>query len=213
MITELNNVPAPTIGGRKIETNVYKLRNYRTHNSLEQVARLLLFCLECDSNNTSSKNLPSDTRKIQGQWKIVKDEFEFGMEYNDLPKGSHEYAYQISIPSGMEIQRIRNVKMKRITVEIWNTARFMLSMDSANSQAYVAPEDAVDVRKLFAATDATFARWIGTGEDAGNTGLSAPAYEELGEIQPDVDGDYAQILEPSANVPSPKLPDVPDTET
>jgi hypothetical protein len=212
MITELNNVEPPIVGGRKIETNVYKTRNYRSHNSLEQMARLLLFCLECDSNNTSSKNLPSDTRKIQAQWKICKDEFEFGMLYNDLPKGSHEYAYQISIPSGTEIQRIRNVKMKRITVEIWNTARYILSMDSANSQAYVADEDADDVRKLFAATDATFARWIGSGEDAGNTGIKAPAYEELGEIRPDVDGDYAKILEPSANVPSPKLDDAADTD-
>lgn len=211
MISELEKVDPQTVGGRKVKVVDYRIRNYRVHNSLEQAARLLLFCLECDSNNTSSKNLPSDTRKILSQWQIIKDEFEFGMQHNDFPTGSHEYAYTISIPDGKEIQRIRNVKMKRVVVEIWNTLRFMLSMDSANSQGYVAEEDATDVRTLFKATDDTFARWLGDGKE-GSLGLVAPAYEKLGELRPDVDSDYAVILEPSANVPSPKLDDAADTD-
>ena len=114
MITNLKKVDAEIQGGREIEVVEYNIRNYRLHQTLEQMSRLLLFCLECDSNNTSSKNLPSDTRGILSQWQIVKDEFDFGMEYNDVPTGSHEYAYTMSMPSQKEIQRIRNVKMKRV---------------------------------------------------------------------------------------------------
>ncbi len=210
MITELNKVnPEPTPGA-KIEVVDYNIRNYRLHNALEQVSRLLLFCLECDSNNTSSKNLPSDTRKIRQQWGICKEEFEFGMSYNDVPTGSHEYAYTVVLPSGKEIQRIRNVKMKRVVTEVFNTARVMLSLDSANSQGFVAPEDAEDIRTMFIVTDACFTRWIGEGGDDTDLGLTAPAYEKLGELQPDVDSDYAQILEPSRSMPKPKLSDVPD---
>lgn len=211
MITELNRVDAEIVGGVKVDVVEYNIRNYRIHNSLEQMSRMLLFCLECDSNNTSSKNLPSDTRKILSQWEIVKSEFEFGMAHNDVPTGSHEYAYKISIPSGKEIQKIRNVKMKRVVTEVFNTARVMLSLDSANSQGYVAAEDAADIRKMFDVTDACFARWIGDGSE-GSLGLVAPAYEKLGEVQPDVHGDYAQILEPSRGMPAPKLPDTADTD-
>jgi hypothetical protein len=210
MITELRKVDPEITGGVQVEVVDYRIRNYRLHNSLEQVSRLLLFCLECDSNNTSSKNLPSDTRKILSQWDIVKSEFEFGMEHNDVPTGSHEYAYSVVLPSGKEIQKIRNVKMKRVVTEIFNTARVMLSLDSANSQGYVAPEDADDIRTMFAVSDACFVRWIGSGEE--DLGLNAPAYEKLGEILPDVDSDYSQILEPSRAMPKPKLDDVVDTQ-
>lgn len=211
MITELKEVDAQIVPGRKVEVVKYAVRNYRLHQALEQIARLNLFCLECDSNNTASKNLPSDTRGILDQWKIVKDEFEFGMEYNDVPTGSHEYAYEIYLPSGVEIQRVRNVKMKRVITEIFNTARVMLSLDSANSQGFVALNDATDIRKMFEVTDACFARWIGEGS-VESLGLTAPAYEKLGQILPDVDGSYAQVLEPSSSMPRPKLPDVPDVE-
>lgn len=210
MITELSKVDPEITGGVRVEVVEYRIRNYRLHNSLEQMSRLLLFCLECDSNNTASKNLPSDTRKILQQWGIVKSEFEFGMEHNDVPTGSHEYAYTVVMPSGKEIHKIRNVKMKRVVTEIFNTARVMLSLDSANSQGFVAAEDAADIRKMFTVTDACFSRWIGKGE-GDDLGLSAPAYEKLGEIRPDV-SDYASILEPARSMPKPKLSDVADTD-
>jgi len=210
MITELKKVDPEVTGGVQVEVVDYRIRNYRLHNALEQMSRLLLFCLECDSNNTASKNLPSDTRKILQQWDICKGEFEFGMEHNDVPTGSHEYAYTMVIPSGKEIQKIRNVKMKRVVTEIFNTARVMLSLDSANSQGYVADVDATDIRTMFDVTDACFTRWIGDGQP-GSLGLDAPAYEKLGEIRPDVDSDYAQVLEPSRAMPMPKLDDVADT--
>lgn len=210
MITNLKEVDPQIVAGREVEVVKYRLRNYRLHNALEQGSRLLLFCLECDSNNTSSKSLPSDTKDILDQWVVLKDEFEFGVTNNDLPTPSHEYAYEIYLPTGKEIQRIRNAKMKRIVTEFFNTFRTMVSVDSANAQAYVDARDVDAIRKMFDVTDKTLTRWVGDGSiDA--TGFSVPAFERVGEVRPDVDGDYATILEPSSSLPKTKLPDVADT--
>jgi len=211
MITELVKTDPQIVPGKKIVTVDYNIRNYRLHKSLEQLARLMLFCLESDSNNTNSKNIPSESRKILAQWEIVKSEFEFGMKHNDVPVGSHEYAYTIMLPDGKEIQRVRNVKVKAVITEIFNTSRVMLSVDSANSQGFVAEEDAEDIRTMFTVCDEYFARWIGAGTE-GDMGLKAPAYERLGELRPDVDSDYASICEPSRHMPKPKLPDVADVD-
>jgi len=211
MITELNIVDPAIIGGQKVNVVEYKLQNYRLHQVLEQMARMFLFLLECDSNNTSSKMRPRDARKILAQWAIAKGELEFSMAHNDLPDGVSEYGFAICFPEGKEIQRIRNVKIKRIYTEMFNCARQILSVDSAKTQGYIAKEDFDEIMEVFTCVDACLARWIGTGADAENTGLVVPAYEELGVILPDVDGDYAVINEPSTTVPAPKLPDTPDS--
>jgi hypothetical protein len=211
MITELKKVnPTPT-GGRVIEVIDYNIRNYRLQTALEALSRCLLFCVECDSNNTNSKNIPSDTRGILLQWDIVKKDFEFSMEHNDFPTGSHEYAFSIALLSQKEIQRVRNVKMKRVIGEMFNAARVMLSVDSANTQGYIALVDAESIRKMFSLVDDMFKMWLGTGAEE-ELGLTAPAYEKLGEVQPDVDSDFAKMLEPSSSMPKPKLDDVADTE-
>lgn len=209
MITNLKEVNPEVVPGREVQVVKYRVRNYRLHNALEQGSRLLLFCLECDSNNTSSKSLPSDVKDILDQWTVLKDEFEFGVSNNDLPTPSHEYAYEIYLPTGVEIQRIRNVKMKRVVTEFFNTFRVMVSVDSANAQAYIDARDVDAIRKMFVVTDATLSRWVGDGS-LGSTGFSVPAFERVGEVQPDVDGDYATILEPSSSIPKPKLDDVAD---
>lgn len=210
MITNLKKVDPEIVPGVEIEAVDYRTRNYRLHNALEQLSRLLLFCLECDSNNTASKALPSDARDILQTWNVVKDEFEFGVTHNDLPTPSHEYAYTVTLPTGKEIQKIRNVKMKRVVTEIFNTARVILSSDSSNAQAFVDPSDVAKIRRMFEVTDATLARWIGDGT-LEQLGFSVPAFERVGEVRPDVDSDYAQILEPSRSMPMPKLDDVKDT--
>jgi hypothetical protein len=210
MITELNKVDASIIGGQSINVVEYQIQNYRLHQILEQVARLFFFLLECDSNNTSSKMRPRDARRVVSQWQIAKDELVFSMEHNDLPDGIYEYGFTINFPEGKVIQRIRNVKVKRVLTEMFNTARHILSVDSAKTQGYIAREDFNDIMENFACVDACLARWIGTGADADNTGLVAPAYEEVGILSPDVDSDYATISEPSAGQPLPKLPDTPD---
>lgn len=210
MITELNKVDAEITGGRKIDVVEYNIRNYRLHQVLEQMSRLFLFCLECDSNNTNSKARPRDVRGIVAQWQIVKDEMAFSMAHNDFPNGSHEYAFKINMLDQKEIQKVRNVKMKRIISEMFNTARVLLSVDSSNTQGFIAQEDADDITQMFTLVDDCLARWIGAGKDTADTGLMAPAYEILGQTIPDVDGDYAQIIEPGSGMPAPKLPDTPD---
>lgn len=210
MITELNKVDAEIVGGKKVDVVEYNVRNYRLHQVLEQMSRLFLFCLECDSNNTNSKAKPRDVRGITAQWTIVKEEMDFSMAHNDFPNGSHEYAFKVNFIDQKEIQKIRNVKMKRIISEMFNTARVILSVDSANTQGYIAGEDATDILQMFTLVDDCLSRWVGLGTDVNDTGIIAPAYEILGQIIPDVDGDYAQILEPSSGMPVPKLPDAPD---
>jgi len=210
MITELNKVDAAIVAGSKINVVEYNVRNYRLHQVLEQMSRLFLFLLECDSNNTSSKARPRDVRGIVSQWKIVKEEMEFSMAHNDFPNGSHEYAFRVMMLDQKEIQKVRNVKMKRIISEMFNTARVIVSVDSANTQGFIAQEDANDILQMFTLVDDVLERWIGAGTDTSDTGLIAPAYEALGELRPDVDGDYASIMEPSSSLPLPKLPDVAD---
>lgn len=87
----------------------------------------------------------------------------------------------------------------------------MLSVDSAQTQGFIASEDAADIETMLTLVDDTLARWIGDGSDVDSVGLFAPAYENLGELRPDVDSDFATVLEPSKAMPSPKLADVPDT--
>lgn len=210
MKTELNIVDPEIVGGKRIDVVSYNIRNYRLHQVVEQMSRLFLFCLECDSNNTSSKARPRDVRGIVAQWQIVKDELIFSMSHNDYPTGSHEYAFQISIIDQKEIQKVRNVKMKRIISEMFNCARVILSVDSASSQGFIAQEDAGDIMMMFKLVDDCLSRWIGDGSAIDATGLVAPAYEILGVVTPDVDGDYAKALEPSSTVPAPKLPDTQD---
>jgi len=211
VITELNKVEAEIVGGKKIDVVEYQIRNYRLHQILEQLSRLLLFCVECDSNNTSSKARPRDVRGILAQWTIAKDELAFSMDHNDYPNGSHEYAFSVVMLDQRTIMKIRNVKIKRIVSEMFNCMRVILSVDSSNTQGFIAQEDADDVIMMFKLVDDCLARWIGEGKDITDTGIIAPAYEILGLLSPDVDLDYASILEPSAGVPLPKLPDTPDT--
>lgn len=212
MITELKKVDPSIIGGRVIPVVEYKLQNYRLHQVLEQMSRLFLFLLECDSNNTSSKAKPRDVRGIVRQWQVVREELDFSMAHNDMPDGVYEYGFSVVFPDQKEIQKIRNVKIKRIFSEMFNTARHMLSVDSAKTQGYIALEDHKDMMEMFGCVEDCIARWIGNGSDAADTGIVVPAYEELGVIVPDVDSDYATMNEPSADAPPAKLPDVPDTD-
>jgi hypothetical protein len=131
------------------------------------------------------------------------------MAHNDLPSAIYEYGFVINFPEGKEIQKIRNVKIKRIYAEMFNAARQILSVDSAKTQGFVASEDHQDIMDWFNTVDLCLSRWIGDGTEA-DTGILVPAYEELGVISPDVDSDYAAVNEPSASVPVAKLPDVSD---
>ena len=213
MITNLNQRDPETIGGHEIDVVQNNIRNQAIHAALEQMARLQVFLLECDSNNTNSKMKPSDVRGTRAQWEICKEEFEFGFqdENNDLPMGAYEYAYQIYTIHQKEIARVRNVKVKKIVTVVWNAMNYLLSVDSASTQGYIAEEDAEGIRTRMAYVDRVMDEWIGNGADFSDTGRRAPAYEILGRIQPDVDSDFAQMLEPSKRMPESRLPDVVDS--
>jgi hypothetical protein len=213
MKTELNIVPANPKAGFKFAVNEFNIRNLRLHKVCEQMSRLLLFCLECDSNNTSSKARPRDVRGIRAQFDIAKSELAFSMAHNDYPQASHEFAFKIYMIDQTEIQKVRNVKIKQIVAEIYNCVHVILSCDSASTQGFIAAEDAKDIEEMIQLCNDSMDRWIGKGTDTTDTGLVAPAYEILGELVPDVDGDYAQMLEPSKENPLSKLPDVPDVES
>jgi len=211
MITELNKIPQQVVPGHKIDVSEYKVRNYRLHSPLESLSRLTLFICECDSNNTVTKVTPRNARQIICQWELVKDEFQFALDHNDTPTGSYEFAYQILLLHQSQIQKIRNVKMKRVVAELFNLSQVILSLDSSKTQQFVDLDDAAVVREAFNVVDDVIARWLGDGT-FGDLGIKAPAMECLGEVIPDVDGDYAQIIEPSPLMPEPMLPDVPDIE-
>ena len=214
MITELNKIEAEIVGGRRIDVVEHQVRNFRLQSVLEQMSRLFLFCLECDSNNTSSKAIPSDVRKIRAQFDIVQDEFDFSSDpqHNDNPQTAHEYAYAIDLIDTKEIQRIRNVKLKRVVAEMYRCAQVILDVDSANTQAYLDTGDQDSIRTCFNTVSNAMDRWIGEGAGPDDTGIYAPAFAQLGEVVPDVDGDWSETLEPSKSMPRPKLPDSVDTE-
>lgn len=213
MITNLSEVPADIVGGHQIDVVPQNIRNARVHSCLEQMARLMLFLLECDSNNTSSKIKPSDVRFVREQWDICKSEFEFNTaeENNDLPEDQYEHAYSISLPHQKELARIRNVKIKRVATEVWRCMNVCLSCDSSNTQGFTDEHDKASMTTVMEYCDRVMDRWIGNGSDFTDVGLKAPAYEILGQVLPDVDSDFARKLEPSKKLPDPRLPDTPDT--
>jgi len=213
MITELEEVSPDIVGGRKVQVTYSNLRNFRIHQSLEQLSRLLIYCLECDSNNTSSKALPSDVRYMRRQWQIVKNEFAFAIlpENNDQPRGNYETAQKVALPYQKEVARIRNVKVKRVVAELVNCAELMMGVDSANTQNSVADEDAASIQSCFGLVDRVMDIWLGGGKDFSDTGIQAPAYEILGKIEPDVDADWRETMEPSKDLPRSQYADVADT--
>lgn len=212
MITELEVVDPKIIGGRKLTVYDTNIRNERLHKVLEQVQNLLVFCVECQSNNTFSKAVPSDIRRIRKQWDIVKSELEFAAKFNDYPTASHELAFKIYLLDQKEVQRVKNAKIKSVVAEIWGVCHFILSIDCANTAGFLDADDYQEILRRIELCDAVMDRWVGKGADMQDTGISIPSFTEIGQMSPDVDGgDYCVILEPSADKPAAKFPDVADT--
>lgn len=209
MQTEIKNVDPEIIGGKIVECIEYNVRNVRLHNVLEQISRMLIAAVESDSNNSNALASPREVADFWAQWAIVKSEYAFAKENNDLPTGSHEYAFKISLLSGKTIQQIRNVKIKRFVVEAFNATRVMLSVDAANMQSFIDVAGFTKIDLVVEVVEKVMKTWLG---ENGKEGIYAPSYELLGEVKPDVDSDYASIVEPSSAMPKPKLADVADVE-
>ena len=213
MITELNIVDPDIVPGAQIDVVQYNIRNFRLHGMMESLSRLLVAILELQSNDSSATVVPSDVRDVMAQFKIIKDDLTFAVEVNDAPLGSYQHAFACLFLSQKEVQRIRNIKVKSVTKDLWVLGMVILGCDSAKTQNFISNPDAAKVARALEVCEKSMVRWIGTGEDADNLGLNAPAFEVTGELLPDVDADWAQKLEPSKTIPKSMLADVADTSS
>jgi hypothetical protein len=213
METTLNVRDPEIVGGHEIDVTVNNTRNPRLHRFAEQLSRLNLFMLESDSNNMSSKVKPSDVRTIRALYDYAKETFLFQVaeENNDMPTGSYEFAYQILQTHQQEIQRVTNPKIREMLAETWDLMNVCLSVDSANSQGYVAAEDIETIETRIEFVDRVFDRLIGKGEDLSDTGVFIPALEMIGRVRPSLTNDFAKKCEPSKRLPLSRHRDVPDT--
>ena len=206
MITTLKEVDPQIVDDKEIEVVSNNIRNPRLHRCLEQMSKLCLYVLKCDSNNTNGTVKPSDSAKIRAAWDVVKDEVKFNTqeENNDLPGSDYEFAYMIYTPDQKEIRRINNTKTQNVVAEICTCIEHCLSVDSARTQGYTKPEDVATIQQRLDFVDRVMDRWIGKGTSMTDTGLSMPSYPGLGKIQPDIDGDWATKLEHSKELPMPQ---------
>lgn len=212
MKTELVVMQPAITPGKKIEVLEHNVRNFRIHLALQHMSMLLLSMVENDSGNMTGNVIPSNVRDTWAQFNLILSELEFAKTHNDPPLADHESAYKILILKGSEIQKISNVKQKRVAMELVLAAEIMMSVDSANAQGNISEKDfSILERQLSTVRDA-MTIWLGTGKDNADTGNEVPAFKHLGEIIPSVDMDYAEIVEPSKDLPLPHLPDVPDVE-
>jgi len=213
MITNLNKVEAQIIPGSEIDVVEYNIRNFRLHGMMESLSRLLIAVLEQQSNDTNATVVPSDVRDILAQFGILKGDLDFAEDVNDAPTGQYQLAFVCNFLCQKEVQRIRNIKIKSVVKDAWMLGMVIMGCDSAKSQNFISEVDLTRIRKAIEICEKSMSRWIGTGEDAGSLGLTAPAFEQTGQVLPDVDGDFAKRLEPSKSVPMSMLPDAPDVST
>lgn len=206
MKTELNIVDPQIVDDKKIDVNDNNIRNRRIHACVEAMSRLCLFILKCDSNNTSGTVKPSDAAKIRAAWDIVKDEVDFNSQEanNDLPGSDYEFAHMISTVDQKEIRRMNNPKTQNVVAEVAKCIEHCLSVDSARTQGYTTPEDVATIKQWLDFIDRVMDRWIGKGQNMTDTGMTLPSFPGLGKIEPSLDGDWAQKLEHSKDLPKPQ---------
>lgn len=209
MITELEVEKMEIVGGRKIKVNEYNIRQTRLHHVLTQVARLMLSNLEGTSNDTAARVSAHDVSDFYAQWGICKNRLDFAFENRDSFGGSHDIARVVLLPTYNELATVRNVKLQAVLDEIMTAANVILSVDSAGFQMDLDSTDYQKIKAAFEVVDKVIEYWMGAvGDDA--RGVFAPAYERTGQLMPDVDMNAAKVLEPSADMRAPKLPDTPD---
>jgi hypothetical protein len=215
METTLNVVQPETVGGHTIDVEPLKVRNPRTHRAIEHYAKAMIFNLECDSQNMSNYVKPSDVRTIRAQVTLGRESFAFqtAEENNDLPTGSYEFAYEVLVPIAKELQRMRSTKLREANVEIYDLIQILATLDSGNSQGFIAPDDVAKSETRMDFLDRTLDRLLGNGANLGDTGIKYPDMGILGTLNPALNNHYAVRLEPSKKGPIAPLPDTPDTRS
>lgn len=211
MLTELNIIQPTIEPGRKIDTIAYPISNYRLHCSTIWLSRMAIASLEGDSNNQSVTMTPTDVREHRMQYDAYKTEMQFAMDNNDGPMTTLEDRFNLLLPSPNEIQRTKNVKCKRVIMEICRLARIILSTDAAKSQANISDEDRRKIGRQETILEKAMDLYWGTGVDNSDTGIKMPDYDHVGALMPDLDLDASGLAEASADGVPHGLPDAADT--
>jgi hypothetical protein len=212
MKTEIIVTRPLAIGGTKIVTEEFDIRNARLHTPLEKISRLMIAMIESRSNNATATVSPSEVRSFRLQWKNIKDDFEFAFANNDLPSGSHELAFKICLPHQKHILSMRNLKLRGCVAELYKIWDSFVTMDSANLETVISPENKGSITRLMEFVDRVMDREIGTGENEDNLGRVVADNIHLGEISPALNSNFCVRLEPSSERPLPPIPDTPDID-
>jgi hypothetical protein len=219
MRTELVVSDPKPIGGEKINVHRWNTKNFRIHKMNQMVSRLVLFILECDSNNSSSTVSARDSQVINLAFNNVKIEWERAKKYRNAPSGVLETGYEIYIAQPGEIMRINNVKLQSVAQELVQLAMVSLGADSGQMQQWTGESTSADVDMQVQICQEVIAETVGTGgaDDKSpikfNVGYQAPDFRILGTLIPDVDGDVGTLSEPGqGEVQPPLVPDSPDID-
>ena len=162
-------------------------------------------------NNTSSTMTPREVREHWVQWEAFKEEMQFAKDNNDGPLTKLEDGLALLIPSGVEIQQIKNQKCKRVALELRRLVRIMVSVDSAGSQVNIGASSFADIDSQVIICERAMLHYWGTGADNSNTGVSMPEYKHVGVLIPDLDNNEHVLHEASADGPNIGYSDSPDT--
>lgn len=210
MKTELSIQPAQITPGKKIQVIEHNVRNFRMHLALEHLSRMQIGFIENDSGNMTGTLVPENVQDAWSQFKLIKSELDFAKKHNNPPLADHEEAYKILLLKGSEVQAMQNVKQKRVVKELDRLAHIMLSVDSAKAQGNISDADFAKIDIQYKTVEDAMKIWMGMGVDNSDTGISTPSFTHLGVLEPSVDLDYSETIEPSKDLPSPHLPDAPD---
>jgi len=217
MVTKLNVVEAKITGGREIDCLSYNTKNQTLHLCALPLSKLLLFLMECDSNNTTSIIVPNDAVIIHQQLGAFKEELDFSKELLDQPSGRLEKTFKILIPTQVEMKKFTNPKIQRVALAVHNLLSVMMSVDSGGTKNFVGMADGKSIEASFKVVKKVADKWIGSGkklkDGVWETGVEIPPMIEVGRIEPDTDADAATLNEPSADVGDLHLPDAPDTKS
>lgn len=219
METKLVEVPHPTKPGREIQVHTFKVNNFRYHGFLTMISRMLLGVIESQTNNMVSESVPRETSALWKQWEAVKAAYGFAKKHNNPPSAAHEFNYVVSFPTGVELQKIPNVKSKMVALEVAHLAEVVMATDSANANANIGPGSMADIDTQLAIAEDAMLMWIGKGGVAADVdqikegGQAVPHFKWLGRLVPDIDQDYRGVQEPTADMPSSGRPDVADVPT
>ena len=212
MKTELSIKPHATTAGRKIDVLEYPVRNFRIHLMLKHASKMLIGLLENQSGNMGASLVP---RNVRQQWvalDLIKEEIEFAKAHNDPAEMSHERAYKAYLLDPSQLMEMKNVKQQRVAMELEHFAQIALSVDSSDSQGNISELDFTEIEVQLKAVEDAMLIWLGEGKDNSDTGREVPYYKHVGELVPDVDADYAQVIEPSIDRAKAHIPDVPDLD-